>query len=35
MLFKTKEFKVVKIGVEEGVDLGSGIKYSLLSNMVS
>ena len=31
---KTKEFEIMKIGVEEGVDIGSGIKDSLLLNMV-
>jgi hypothetical protein len=31
----TKEFKIVEIGVEEGFDLGSGIKISLISNVVS
>jgi hypothetical protein len=30
----TKQSKVVEIGVEEGVRLGSGIKDSLLSNLV-
>ena len=30
----TKEFEVVEIGDGEGVDLGSGIKDSLLPNMV-
>ena len=30
----TKEFEIVEIGVEEGVDLGSEIKYSMLPNMV-
>ena len=30
----TKEFEIAEIGVEEGVDLGSRIKGSLLSNVV-
>ena len=30
----TKEFEFVEIGVEEGVDQGSGIKDPLLSYMV-
>ena len=29
-----KVFEIVEIGVEEGVDLGFGIKESLLPNMV-
>ena len=29
-----KKFEIVEIGVEEGVDLGSGIKDSLLPNVV-
>jgi hypothetical protein len=29
----TKEFESVEIGVEEGLDLGFGIKDSLLSNV--
>jgi hypothetical protein len=31
----TKEFEIVEIGVEEGFDLGSGIKFSSFSNVVS
>jgi hypothetical protein len=31
---KNKEFEVVEIEVEEGVELGSEIKDSLLSKMV-
>jgi hypothetical protein len=30
----SKEDEIIEIEVEEGVDLGSGIKYSLLSNLV-
>ena len=30
----TKEFEIVEIGVEEGVDLGSEIKDSFLPNLV-
>ena len=30
----TKEFETVEIGVEEGVDLGFGIKDSLPPNLV-
>ena len=30
----TKEFEIVEIGVEEGVDLGFGIEDSLLPNVV-
>jgi hypothetical protein len=30
----TKEFEIVKIGVEEGVDVGSGIKDALFPNVV-
>jgi hypothetical protein len=30
----TKEFEIVEIGVEEGVDLGSGTKESLFPNPV-
>ena len=30
----TEEFDIIKIGVEEGVDLGSKIKDSLLPNAV-
>ena len=33
-MFRVKEFEIVKIGVEEGVDLGFGIKDSLLPNVV-
>ena len=29
-----KELKIVEIGVEEGIDLGFGIKDSLLPNVV-
>jgi hypothetical protein len=31
---KIKEFEIVEIGVEEGVDLGFEIKDSLLPNIV-
>ena len=31
---KTKEFEIVEIGDEEGVDLGFEIKHSLLPNVV-
>jgi hypothetical protein len=31
---KTKEFEIVEIGVEEGVDLGFGVKDTLLPNVV-
>ena len=31
---RTKEFEIIEIIVEEGVDLGSGIKDSLLPNVV-
>ena len=31
---KTKDFEIDEIGVEEGVDLGLGIKDSLLPNIV-
>ena len=34
MRIKTKEFEIVEIEGEEGVDLGSGIKESLLYNVV-
>jgi hypothetical protein len=30
----TKEFEIVEIGIEEVVDLGFGIKDSLLSNVM-
>ena len=30
----TKDFEIVEIGIEEGVDLGSTIKDSMLLNMV-
>ena len=30
----TKEFEIVRIGVEEGINLGSKIKDSLLPNLV-
>ena len=30
----TKEFEIIAMGVEEGVDLGSGIKDFLLPNLV-
>jgi hypothetical protein len=30
----TKEFEIVEIGIEEGVDLGSKVKDSLLPNVV-
>jgi hypothetical protein len=30
----TKEFEIIEIGVEEGVDLGSAITDSLLPNVV-
>jgi hypothetical protein len=33
-LIKTRDFETVEIGVEEGVDLGCAIKYSLPLNMV-
>ena len=32
---RTKEFEIIAIKVEEGVDLGHGIKDSLLPNLVS
>jgi hypothetical protein len=31
---RTKEFEIVEIGVKEGVDIGSGIKDFLISNVV-
>jgi hypothetical protein len=31
---KTKVFEIIEIGVEKGVDIGFGKKYSLLPNMV-
>ena len=31
---RSKEYEIAEIGVEEGVDMGSGIKYSLLPNVV-
>ena len=31
---RTKEFEIIGIGVEEGVDLGSRIKESLLPNVM-
>ena len=34
MPIKTKELEIVEIGAEEGVDLGSGIKDSLVPNVV-
>ena len=34
MRMMTKEFEIVKIRVEEGVDLGFEIKYSLLPNLM-
>ena len=34
MRIVTKEFEIIEIGVEEGVDLGSKIKDSLLPNVV-
>ena len=34
MRIKTKEFEITEIGVEEGVDLGSEIKDSLLPHVV-
>jgi hypothetical protein len=34
MQIKTKEFKFFEIKVEEGVDQGSGIKDSLMSNVL-
>ena len=34
ILNRTKEFESVEIGVEEGVDLGSRVKDSLLPNLV-
>ena len=34
MGIKTTYFEIVEIGVEKGVDLGSGIKDSLLPNVV-
>jgi hypothetical protein len=30
----SKEIEIVEIGVEEGVDLGSGVKDALFSNLV-
>ena len=34
LCIRTKEIEIIEIDVEEGVDLGSGIKDSLLPNMV-
>ena len=31
---RTKEFEIIKMGVEESVDLGLGLKNSLLPNVV-
>ena len=33
-LYMTKEFKIIEIEVEEDVELGSGIRDSLLPNLV-